>query len=843
MQGLRAALAQPANRAWLLTGPLLLVAVVLTATAQIGRPIPVADWPLALVFLVTFIAAELTVLQIEIRRHAFAVSVAEVPLLLALFFLSPALVVLTRALAVLLVKLYQRQRVVKVWFNVASFAAGAALASLVVRSGVPLDGEDPSTWLLLIVAVGANILLTLATVMGVITLVQGSIPGEELVRTMIPGLPVAVLNTVIGLVVLVLLQQGVWAVALLTVVAVFFVLAYRSYARSLRQSRALSEMYDLTRAVAHTPHDGTLADTLLGRVRELLQAEHATLWLPPSGRYPELLLSAKVDYNALLDVPDTPDSLRQRVFDSGETIAVGPRFGEAEEALREALVEARVKDVIVVPLRAGSAVIGCLEVAGRIGDTASFGPGDVRLLETIAAHAAVAVENSRLVERLRFDAYHDALTGLPNRRRVSEGLGESVAVRAPGEVVAVLLLDITGLRDVNDALGRAAGDQLLIEVARRLREVAPSSALVGRVGGDAFVITLRLPDDTAAVSLASQLRDEIRRPITVGSLTLDVEAAIGAAVHPEHGADPDTLLQRADVATQAAKGLVGGVQLFNQALESGSARRLGLAGDLRRALDNDELEVYFQPKVALADRRLVGLECLARWEHPAHGSVQPEDFVAVAEHTGQLGRLTEAVLVAGLRRARQWVEAGHPLPVAVNLSSRTLVDPEFPARVERLLAEHQVAPELLTFEITEDGAVGASDRPLPILYRLAGLGVRLAMDDFGTGYSSLSLLQRLPLHEVKIDKSFVQGMATDAGDLAIVRAVVDLGRHFGLTVVAEGVESELTLNRLEEIGCDVGQGFLFSRPLPYERLETWLAAQTDAEPAPGGQVRRLRAVG
>jgi diguanylate cyclase (GGDEF)-like protein len=465
------------------------------------------------------------------------------------------------------------------------------------------------------------------------------------------------------------------------------------------------------------------------------------------------------------------------------------------------------------------------------------------LLETIAAHAAVAVENSRLVERLRFDAYHDGLTSLPNRRRVTNGLEEAVAVRAPGEVVAVLVLDLAGLRDVNESLGRAAGDQLLVEVAGRLRETAPSAALVGRVGGDSFAVTLRLADEDAAVSFAGKLRDQLRRPITVGSLTLEVDAAVGVVVHPDHGADPAALLQRADVATQAAKGLAGGVQLFNQALESGSARRLGLAADLRQALENDELEVYFQPKVALADRRLVGVECLARWEHPAHGSVAPPDFVAVAEHTGLLSQLTDAVLVAGLRRARQWADDGHPLPIAVNLSSRTLFDPGFPARVHRLLSEHGVAPELLTLEVTEAGAVGGSGRPLPVLHRLADLGVRLAVDDFGSGYSSLSHLQRLPVHEVKIDKSFVQGMVTDAGDLAIVRAVVDLARHFGLDVVAEGVESELTLNLLTEVGCGIGQGFLFSRPLPYERLEAWLAAQTDAEPSPAGQVRRLRAVG
>lgn len=827
--------------AWFITGPLAALAVLLTAAAQLGRPILAYHWLLALVFLLLFIAAEATVMQFEIRRHAFSVSVTEIPLLLGLFYLSPLLLVAVRAAAALGTQLRRGQTGVKLWFNVASLAAGAALASLIVRAGMPLDGRDPGTWLALAAGTGACVLVTLGAVVGVITLVQGTISSRDLVRTTTPGLPVAALNITVGLVVLVLLHQSLWSLVLLGAVIGFFVVAYRSYVRSLQHSRALTEMYELTRAVADTPHDGTLTDALLGRVREMLQAEYATLWIPASGRYPEVQLSAKVDYSALLDVAATPPELRRLAFETGQAVAVGPRMGD--DALRVALRRSGTKDAIVVPLRAGSVVIGCLEATNRLGDTTHFVPSDVRLLETIAAHAAVAVENSRLVERLRFDAYHDALTELPNRRRVTNGLEESLAVRTPGEVVAVLLLDVTGLRDVNESLGRAAGDQLLVEVARRLREAAPSAALVGRVGGDAFAVTLRLADETAAVELAVQLRDRLRRPLTVGSLTLEVDAAVGVVVHPAHGADPAILLQRVDVATQAAKGLASGVQLFNQALESGSARRLGLAADLRQALDHNELEVHFQPKVSLADRRLVGVECLARWEHPAHGSVLPADFVAVAEHTGLLGRLTEAVLMAGLRRARQWADAGHPLPVAVNLSARTLIDPEFPGRVEQLLAQHRLPPELLTFEITEDGTVGELDRPLPVLRQLSELGVRLAVDDFGTGYSSLSYLRQLPVQEVKIDKSFVQGMATDAGDLAIVRTVVDLSRHFGLQVVAEGVESELTLNLLQEMGCDVGQGFLFSRPLPYERLEAWLAAQTDAEPSPAGQVRRLRAVG
>jgi diguanylate cyclase (GGDEF)-like protein len=541
-----------------------------------------------------------------------------------------------------------------------------------------------------------------------------------------------------------------------------------------------------------------------------------------------------------MDVTGTPDTLRRRAVETGKTVVVGAKLGD--EQMRTELLGWGAKDAIVVPLRAGSAVIGCLEVAGRLGDVAHFGSADVRLLEAVAAHAAVAVENSRLVDRLRFDAYHDALTSLPNRRRISAALEESIKVRAPGEVVAVLQFDVDGLRDVNDSLGYASGDKLLAEVARRLRSFAAPAALVGRVGGDEFVVTLRTPSGDAAMELAAELRHQLQDPMVFDTLTLDVDTAVGVVVHPDHGTDSATLLQRADVASQAAKNRADGVQLFNLALESRSVRRLGLAGDLRRALDDEQLEIYFQPKVALRDRRLVGVECLARWEHPTHGSVAPEDFVAVAEHTGQLNRLTEVVLREGLRHCRHWDDASRPLSIAVNLSARTLVDPGFPDRVADLLAEYGVAPERLTFEIAENGVVGGLDRPMPILHRLHDLGVRLAVDDFGTGSSSLSYLRRLPVDEVKIDRSFVQGMATDPGDLAIVRAVVDLSRHFGLSVVAEGVESELTLGLLEEIGCDIGQGFLFSRPLPFERLEAWFGAQTEAEPTPMGEVRRLRAV-
>jgi diguanylate cyclase (GGDEF)-like protein len=827
--------------AWLVTGPLALVAASVAAIIAAKSSRPAGDWILGLAFLGLFTWADAVRMRFEIRRQSFAVSLIEIPLLLGLFFLPPLTLIAARVLAAGIHQARMKFTPVKAGFNIVTAAAGTVCAELVLSLFVPLDATQPMTWLGLYAAGLTGTLVSFAAVTSVITLVQGKIDPKMVGSTLVTGVVIALVNMTVAIVFLILRAQSIWAMLLFVVLVACFTAAYRSYAGFLRQHNSLTAIYELTRAIADTRYDGTLTDVLLTRVRALLSAEYASLWVPGQGRYPEVLLSAKADSIGLIDVVGSPDELRRRVLENGETVAVGPAFGDDE--LLNLLTASGGKDAIVVPLRTGSAVIGTLEVAGRLGDLTKFVPADVKLLEAIAAHAAVAVENSRLVDRLRYDAYHDALTSLPNRRRVTTALEESVKVRAPGEVVAVLFFDVDALRDVNDSLGYAAGDRLIAEVAARLRGAASPGALVGRVGGDEFVVTLRMPSAEAATSLATSLRKQLQQPLSFGTLTLDVDTAVGIVVHPDHGTDPATLLQRAELATHAAKSSANGVQLFSLGMESRSVRRLGLAGDLRRALDNNELEVYFQPKVDLRDRHLVGVECLARWEHPTHGSVAPEDFVAVAEHTGQLSRLTEAVLREGLRRAREWIDAGRPLGVAVNLSARTLLDTEFPNRVDEILREYAVSPDRLTLEITEDGFVGEEDRPLPTLRRLYELGVRLSVDDFGTGYSSLSYLRRLPVHEVKIDRSFVQGMATDAGDLAIVRAVVDISRHFGLAVVAEGVESELTLDLLAEIGCDIGQGFLFSRPLPYERLEAWLGARTDGEPTPGGEVRRLRAVG
>ncbi|SCG35119.1 bifunctional diguanylate cyclase/phosphodiesterase [Micromonospora halophytica] len=832
---------RPTDAAWLITGPMALLSVVCcTVLGALDPPGPDDLIPGAVV-LVAMVVAGTQVLQFIVRRQALAVTLTEIPLVLAFFYLKPVTVIVIAALATGIGQLRRRLTATKAWFNVAKAGATASLASLVLLAMPPIEGVGPTTWGVLFVVVSTFALAALAAVSGVICLIQGWQAGWDMLRRAAPTLLTAAVNVAIGLVVLMVLDSNAWASLLLAAVAVAVAFVYRSYSRFFRQHRTLSDMYELTRAMTQSGQDGTLVDALLGRVRGLMQAEYATLWLPSQGRHPEVLLTARVDDPGLLDFAPAPMAVRDRVLRTGETVAAGRQLG-TEVDQRTVTEDSRVKELIVVPLRSGQAVIGTLEVVNRLGDTYHFTSADIPVFETVAAHAAVALENSRLVDRLRHDAYHDAVTKLPNRRRITSALDEAVRIRAPGEVVAVLLFDVDRLRQVNESLGHAAGDKVLVEVADRLRACAPSSALVGRAGGDEFLVTLRLESAEAALDLAAQLRDQIRDEMVFDALTLDVDTAVGVAVHPEHGSDAATLLQRVDLAATAAKSVPGSVQLFSPALESRSLRRLGLAGDLRRALDEGELAVYFQPKVTLRDRLLVGVECLARWEHPAHGTVAPEDFVAVAEHTGQLGRLTEFVLREGLRRSRDWGHGDQALAVAVNISARTLTDQHFPAHVRDLLDEYGVPPQRLTLEIKESGVLDGTDRPIPTLRRLRDLGVRLSVDDFGTGDSSLAHLRRLPVHEVKVDRSFVQGMATDPGDLAIVNAVVTLSQQFGLAVVAEGVESELTLELLQDIGCEIGQGFLFSRPLPYERLEAWFGAQVDPETIAAGELPRLRVV-
>jgi diguanylate cyclase (GGDEF)-like protein len=425
--------------------------------------------------------------------------------------------------------------------------------------------------------------------------------------------------------------------------------------------------------------------------------------------------------------------------------------------------------------------------------------------------------------RLRHQALHDALTGLPNRTLLHRRAER--ALRGDG-LGAILLIDLDRFKEVNDTLGHDYGDELLVEVAARLEGALRRGDTLARLGGDEFAVLLDgLSHRGAVADLAGRLQDALRRPIALRGVAVELEASIGAAVYPEHGATVGALLQRADVAMYEAKRGRHGIVTYSADRDPYSADRLGLLAELRRAIEADELVLHYQPKVALRTGEVIGVEALVRWEHPTRGLLPPDQFVPLAERTGAVSDLTRWVVDAALAQHRTWRDEGVDLPVAVNLAAANIVDVTLPDAIAGLLERHDVAGDRLECEISEHTVMADPLRAAEVLDRLRGLGVRLSLDDFGTGHSSLAYLKRLPLDEVKIDRSFVSGMADDENDAVIVRSTIDLARNLGLEVVAEGVESAEILAGLESLRCDIAQGFHLSRPLSADQLSVWLAGR------------------
>jgi diguanylate cyclase (GGDEF)-like protein len=482
-----------------------------------------------------------------------------------------------------------------------------------------------------------------------------------------------------------------------------------------------------------------------------------------------------------------------------------------------------------------------LMVAGdRLGELRTFTHEDLKLFEALANHASVSLENRHLVERLRKEAaekehqaLHDSLTNLPNRllfqKRVADALHQG---RLRSSKAAIMLLDLDRFKEVNDTLGHHNGDLLLQEIGDRLRRILRAGDTVARLGGDEFAVLLPdLAGVEAAVAAADGIRHALERPFSIADVNLDIGCSVGVAMWPDHGDDATVLLQRADVAMYSAKNNQGGVQVYDPNADTYSLERLALVGELRSAIDRGELAVHYQPKADARTGQLTGMEALVRWNHPRQGYVPPEEIISIAEQTGLIRPLTLWVLNQALRQCRQWRRAGHPFDIAVNLSIRNLLDPELPNDVLRLLTELGLPASSLIFEITESSIMSDPVRTVAVLGRMRAMGVRLAIDDFGTGYSSFSHLRRLPVDEIKIDKSFVQHLANDHSDLVIVRSIVDLGRNLGLRVVAEGVEDDIAWRELAALGCDVIQGYVLTRPLGEAEFDIWLAAHEEIAPA------------
>jgi diguanylate cyclase (GGDEF)-like protein len=447
------------------------------------------------------------------------------------------------------------------------------------------------------------------------------------------------------------------------------------------------------------------------------------------------------------------------------------------------------------------------------------------LVPMILAPMVVAYWTAKVTGDKDHQSMHDSLTGLPNRvlffRRVNAALRVSHASSAS---TAVMIVDLDHFKEINDTLGHHVGDLLLVEVGKRLAEVTGSEAAVARLGGDEFAVLLRSVLDRSEVEhTAAELIDALEQPFTIADTRLDVGASVGSALFPEHGGDAERLIQRAEIAMGAAKSGPGTPVIYSSTLDQHSPERLALVGELRQAIAERRLLLNYQPKVSLRTGQVDGLEALARWVHPQRGFIPPDEFIPLAERTGLIRPLTTLVVEEALRQYLQLREAGHDLSVAVNLSARILGDPQFPDELAELLATAGVEASKLHLEITESMIMEDRSRSMEVLDQLHEMGHPLSIDDFGTGYSSLAYLKRLPVDEIKIDKSFILNLGVDSDDEMIARSTVDLGHNLRLRVVAEGVETPEAWHKLAEMGCDQAQGFLMSRPLPPGELGRWLA--------------------
>jgi diguanylate cyclase (GGDEF)-like protein len=435
-------------------------------------------------------------------------------------------------------------------------------------------------------------------------------------------------------------------------------------------------------------------------------------------------------------------------------------------------------------------------------------------------------------ERIVHQAGHDALTGLPNRARALQELEAAIGqARDRGGHCAVLMLDIDRFKEINDTLGHGFGDQVLVEASKRLAAAARPGDLVARLGGDEFLVLLRGIGTAEARRRAEELAGLLREPLRLPSTLISLEVSVGVAVFPEHADEAQALLRRVDIAMYEAKQQHAGVAVYVSGRDELHLRQVMLMADLRRAVDRGELHVVFQPKIELSTRSVHHAEALLRWTHPELGPIRPDEFIPLAERSGYVRELSRYVLDHAISQCRRWRDAGLDLGIAVNLSAVDLMDVDLPDYVYLCLRRHGVAPERLILEVTESALMRDVNYAIRVLQRLRSGGVRIAIDDFGTGHSSLAQLRKLPVDELKIDKSFVMQLAQQAGDAAIVRATIDLGHHMGLRVIAEGVEDARSLALLSEFRCDMAQGYLFSAPLESVPFAEWCRHYADAPAA------------
>ena len=598
-------------------------------------------------------------------------------------------------------------------------------------------------------------------------------------------------------------------------------------------------------------------ETALAEVRSLTSGLDVSLWssaaglistLPPQERNDLLahmpqapqttLRLGNAEYQTLLQPLPTSDNSRVSVVLQRNLTEAGQPFVRLELeifGLSFVLLLAAVVAAIIFSRSVSRPLRVLAEGAGRIEHGDYVSPIVVEQKDEIGQLATAFNQMQSAIgareEQIIHQATHDALTGLPNRTLFLDRLQQSIATsKRSGESVGMIMMDVDRFKEINDTLGHHFGDQLLIEIGRRLSQTLRESDTVARLGGDEFAVKFTAPTARHATEVAARAGTVFDAPFVLGDVAIDVNASLGIALYGMHANDAETLMKRADIAMYDAKKNHSGFAFYEPGRDEHSLRRLALMMELRQAVARDQLELHFQPKIDVRRERAVHAEALVRWNHPRHGRMRPDEFIPLAEQSGNIGLITKWVIRRAIAYCAEWNRSGLDLSVAVNLSALDLFDTELPTFISGLLSEAGLPPSRLVLEITESAVMKDTAYALKILRDLKRRGIILAIDDFGTGYSSLAHLKRLPVDELKIDKSFVQNLTENAtDDLVIVRSTIELGHNMGLVVIAEGVETLESWHILKRLGCDMGQGYFMSPPLPAAEFREWLRRSTWGE--------------
>jgi diguanylate cyclase (GGDEF)-like protein len=822
---------------WLLAGTMAGLAVVIAAPGLLKNPgaaVPDLTW---LALLPLFALAEVVVIHLPTQRNAHGHTLREVPAVLGLTFLASQQYVTAYVVgAVLGLVLAARMRGVKLAFNGAMFAFEAALGAFTYF--LILQGHDPLSpvgWLAVLVAVLVTDLFSAGAVTAAISLTERAFDGEVLNEALRSGVVAAFINTCVALLVATLVVVRPSALPLLGVVLVLLVMGYRVYASLARghaRTQLLYQFVDRTSAAASS--EDVIA-MVLTETAELMHAERAYLveLLDGQERMRCHAWEDGAQSDQTLDLPE-PTTWWRAAFDGGVIEHDGSPQAELPARRPRPALLCDPRDGLAAPLREAGSTRYVLVVCDRSFDKETFDRNDVQVFEALAAHAGVAVERARSVSDLKtlaeertFEARHDPLSGLLNRRAFNDAVAATLRATTSGHTYGVvLLLDLDDFKDVNDTLGHSAGDQIITASASRLQEHA--NGLVARLGGDEFAVLLPGMGLAEGLAYARRLHEVLSQPVPLGDVQLTVSASIGVAQFNGLTESAEDLLAQADVAMYTAKSDRSGVAPYQPEAGDSTARRLALAADLPRAIDAGDVELWFQPQATAATGRITGFEALVRWRHPDFGMISPAEIIAVAHRTGHMRRLTDAIVGHALTARRAWHDAGHELDISVNVTPRDISDATLVDRVRHTLAQTGTPARALVLEITESDAMKDPERSLLVLNDIHELGVQLSIDDFGTGYSSLAYLERLPVCEVKIDKSFVFRLERDSADATIVRATIGLAHDLGLRVVAEGVENELARTLVSGLGVDLYQGFGLSRAMPAEEVLGWLARRDNA---------------